>query len=417
VTGRRAVVVLAALLVAAGCASAPPPAADAVDPMIEILHAHPGLATLVENAEEHRLQVVLGAIEPAPGGGERLVQHTFRAGAEYFYPASSIKLFAAIAALERLNEIAAATGLAIGPDTPLAFHPLFAGEELERRDPSNRDGGTITVRHEIRKLFLVSDNEAFNRLYELVGQDGLAASLRRAGLAQAHLVHRLAEYRTADENRRYPRIDFLGDGFVYTLPERESPPLSPVPALPPRIEVGDAYLTTEDETLVDLPMDFTPKNRIPLVELQRGLCKLVRPDLDCGPGEPYALPAADRELLLEPLRLYPRQSTNPIFDSETYPDHYAKFLLPGLRRALPGREVAVYDKVGWSYGFTTENAYVVDEASGRAFFLAATLYTNANGVLNDDDYEYEQTARPFLEDLAEAAVRVLWPDLAAGGAD
>jgi hypothetical protein len=387
------------------------------DLLLDILSSHPALQPILGDAAAHRLQVVLGLVEDGPGGRPVLVQHGLRLGAEYFYPASAVKLFAAVAALERLGELRRETGLPLDLDTPLAFHPLFADEDLEEADPSNLAGGRITVRHEIRKLFLVSDNEAFNRLYELVGQDGLAASLRRAGLAQAHLVHRLAEYRTADENRRYPRIDFLGDGFVYTLPERESPPLSPVPALPPRIEVGDAYRTTEDETLVDLPMDFTPKNRIPLVELQRGLCKLVRPDLDCGPGEPYALPAADRELLLEPLRLYPRQSTNPIFDSETYPDHYAKFVLPGLRRALPGREVAVYDKVGWSYGFTTENAYVVDEASGRAFFLAATLYTNANGVLNDDDYEYEQTARPFLEDLAEAAVRVLWPDLAAGGAD
>ena len=44
------------------------------------------------------------------------------------------------------------------------------------------DGMWDEVRHEIRKIFLVSDNEAFNRLYELVGPDGIAASLARAGI-------------------------------------------------------------------------------------------------------------------------------------------------------------------------------------------------------------------------------------------
>ena len=55
------------------------------------------------------------------------------------------------------------------------------GGTYEEADESNLEGGRITVRHEIRKLFLVSDNRAFNRLYELVGRDRLAASLERSG--------------------------------------------------------------------------------------------------------------------------------------------------------------------------------------------------------------------------------------------
>jgi hypothetical protein len=30
---------------------------------------------------------------------------------------------------------------------------------------------------------------------------------------------------------------------------------------------------------------------------------------------------------------------------------------------------------------------VVDEATGRSFFLAATLYANSDGILNDDRYD------------------------------
>ena len=41
-------------------------------------------------------------------------------------------------------------------------------------------------------------------------------------------------------------------------------------------------------------------------------------------------------------------------------------------------------------------------SSGRAFFLTAVVYTNANGILNDDAYEYDEIAHPFLEALAEA---------------
>jgi hypothetical protein len=104
----------------------------------------------------------------------------------------------------------------------------------------------------------------------------------------------------------------------------------------------------------------------------------------------------------------PRDSANPVYDPAEFPDAYAKFVLPGLRRVLPAGRFEIYDKTGQAYGFTTENAWVVDRATGRSFFLAATLYTNADGVLNDDRYEYEEVAEPFLADLGEAVARWLW---------
>lgn len=357
--------------------------------------------------ERYRFQAVLGLLEKRPGGRPVLVQHELRPGAEYFYPASSVKLFAAVAALERLEELGRETGLALDVDTPLVFHPLFEGEVVEEGDPSNLDNGRITVRHEIRKLFLVSDNQAFNRLYELVGQDRLAASLARAGLGEARIVHRLSEPRTVEENRRFPRIDFLGredGGVLYTLPERTSQPLAPPPPVS-GLKVGRAYIGSTDQ-VVEEPLDFAEKNRISLADLQRGLCMVVRPDVDCG-GPGFKLSQADRELLLEAMSQLPRESRNPVYPRADYPDAYVKYLLPGLARVVPAERLRVFNKIGQAYGFMTENAQVVDTGTGRSFFLAATLYTNEDGVLNDDKYDYETVALPFLADLAEAAAGLL----------
>ena len=383
-----------------GCAS---PCDDPAGPMEEVLCSHPGLRDVVEAAPEHRLEAVLGVVEPGPEG-PRLVQHGFRLGAEYFYPASTVKLFAAVAALERLAELRSQTGLAIDADTPLVFHPLFDDEELETTDDSNLDGGAITVRHEIRKLFLVSDNRAFNRLYELVGQDRLAASLARAGLGEGRIVHRLSELRSEEDNRRSPRVDFLGpDSVLHALPERASAPLGPAPAVP-RLRVGSAYVAGGE--VVGEAMDFAVKNRFPLAALQRGLCMVVRPDVDCG-GPGFALSDDDRALLLDSMSRYPSESANPVYDPADYPDNYVKLLLSGVDLVLPRERFRIYNKVGQAYGFTTENAWVVDLDTGRGLFLAATLYTNANGVLNDDDYEYDLVAHPFLAILGELIGRRL----------
>ena len=35
------------------------------------------------------------------------------------------------------------------------------------------------------------------------------------------------------------------------------------------------------------------------------------------------------------------------------------------------------------------------------------LYTNPDGILNDDRYAYEELAEPFLDDVAETIVRAV----------
>ena len=359
------------------------------------------LASLAERAAELRVQIVVGWLESGSDGSALLRQATYRAGAEYFYPASSVKTFAAVAALETLAELRATTGLPIDRDTPLTYHPLFAGEQPEDADPGHLENGKITAAHEIRKLAIVSDNESFNKLYELAGQDGLARTLARAGLVEPRIVHRLSEVRSAEENRRMPRVDLLGATFTHTLPERTTAALAPPPGMPGLL-VGTAYIAGDKR--INAAMDFSGKNRISLVDLQRGLCKLVRPDVDCG-GGPFALGEDDRAFLLAAMAEVPRESADPRFDTAEYPDHWGKYLLPGLRRVQPQARWRIVNKVGRAYGFTIDNAWVEDRETGRGVFVAATIYTNADGVLNDDRYDYDEVADPFFAELGEAAGR------------
>ena len=42
-----------------------------------------------------------------------------------------------------------------------------------------------------------------------------------------------------------------------------------------------------------------------------------------------------------------------------------------------------------------------------SFFLTATIYTNENKVINDNIYEYKETAIPFLSKLSKAIYKDL----------
>jgi hypothetical protein len=59
----------------------------------------------------------------------------------------------------------------------------------------------------------------------------------------------------------------------------------------------------------------------------------------------------------------------------------------------------VFNKTGWSYGFLTDVAYIVDFKNKVEFMLSGVIYVNKDGVLNDDKYEYEQTGYPFFKEI------------------
>lgn len=125
-------------------------------------------------------------------------------------------------------------------------------------------------------------------------------------------------------------------------------------------------------------------------------------------GEPCKLHHSSHLFLQETMAEYPSESSNPVYAKAEFPDDYCKFFLPGLCRVRPKKAVRIFNKIGRAYGFTTENSYIFDKERGEGFFLSAVIYTNSNGILNDDKYEYESIADRVLADLGEMVARAVW---------
>jgi hypothetical protein len=86
-------------------------------------------------------------------------------------------------------------------------------------------------------------------------------------------------------------------------------------------------------------------------------------------------------------------------------DGLAKPLLAGVSRVWPKKRFSLLSKAGRAYGFSVDNAYIVDQDTGRGVFVAAAIYTNADGILNDDAYDYQAVADPFFSNLGEVVAR------------
>lgn len=360
---------------------------------------------LLADPTTHRLQILVSEVI-ADGPVPRLDRHGYRIDREYFYPASAIKTCAAIAAPATLRELSRDHGFPINLHSPLVYHPLFDDEELEELDSSYLSGdGPITVFRETRKLFLVSDNRAYNRLYELVGNEALNKAMWSAGLSSVRLHHRLSEFRSSSDQLRTPMIDLIvDDKRATTVPVRTSSLVLDNAARFAGLEIGVGY-ASGNETVAG-PMSFRRKNAISIVDLQDLNVMLLRPEIELRkPG--FDLTPAEQSWLSEVMAEYPSESTDPLYSAEDYPKSWGKYLLPGLARVVDPDQLRIHGKVGRAYGFSVENALVVDTKTAREFFVTAVIYTNANEILNDGIYEYDGIAAPFFADLGEVLARSL----------
>ncbi|MCC2547161.1 class A beta-lactamase-related serine hydrolase [Hymenobacter sp. BT175] len=356
---------------------------------------------VLRQPDAYKVQILYTRIDRDAQNRPRFKSFSYRLRpSEYFYPASTVKLPAAALALEKLHQLKARHP-ALHPDSPLRIDSAFAGQTRVLRDTTSATGrGSIA--HYIRKVLLVSDNDGFNRLYEFLGQRELNEGLARRGYRNFRLIHRLSVGDQEPGSRHTNPVTFFADTALQQ-PLYQQPAAfneAPFPQLKLSGErVGEAYL--KGDKRVNEPLDLSSKSYLGLREQQQLLRAILFPE---------SLPAARRFDLGEEdysfLRRYmselPRESRFPKYPVGEYPDNYAKFLLAGGAAGPLPPGVRIFNKIGQAYGFLIDNAYIVDPANGVEFMLSAVIYTNSDGVLNDDHYDYDTIGFPFLRDLGRA---------------
>ena len=386
-------------------ADAPDPApAEPLDPTIEAVFARmrPKWDQVLDDPARYRLQLLLTEVQEQPEGAERLTEHAFRVDAEYVYPASAIKTFATITALHTLEELRSTHGRRLGLDSPLAYCSGRTEHCTRSEDESNLDSGLITLGHEIRKMQLVSNNTAFNRLVQFTGMDEMHGILKEMGFEEVRVFHPLWVSSARSEEGLSPAVTITPTrGKKISIPLRERTQMPPKVELP-EMMIGVAHLD-DDKQRVDEPMDFSVKNWVGLRDFHRLTKAIVLPE---HPDTPKLdLDASHLRFLRQAMSEDPLKSENPAYDDEKKSELRFKTMLEGMLRVVPRERITYVNKAGRAYGFHLENAYLRERKSKKAFFITVVLYVNENGVLNDDKYQYDEISRPFLKDLGEALAR------------
>jgi beta-lactamase family protein len=361
------------------------------DPLLEkilLSDTNSIVQNLIHHPDEYRVQIIYTRIDRDAGNKPVFKNYYFHVSKDlYFYPASTVKLPLALLSLEKLNGRYIP---GVNKFTRMEYDSSYSGQRPLYTDSSS-ETGYPSIAQFIRKAFLISDNDAYNRMYEFVGQEGINRRLHGLGYPDARIVRQFMPL-SESENRHTNRIRFIdGKGKIIStqIPayNRDSFLFSPA------AKIGNGYMDTRD-SLIHEPMDFTRHNRIPLDDLQKMLRSALFP-LSVPASNRFHLSKPDYLFLCQYLSQYPSETPFPKYDTAAFFDSYVKFYFQKGGHRIPGY-IRVFNKVGWAYGFLTDVSYVVDFKNRVEFMITSTVYTNADGILNDNVYEYDSIALPFL---------------------
>lgn len=364
----------------------------------DLMKLHPEwFSDILDSLSEYEVQIIYTRIDRDINNKPHCREYCLNLNNNiYFNPASLVKLPVALLSLEKLNKLNVPE---INKDCRIRFDSAYDCQ-LNYTSDTNVLDKIPTISHFIEEMMLVSDNEAYCRLYEFLGQQFLNEQLWSKGFRKALILQRFNN--CCYDCNRYTNPVFIynqSNAIIYRQPmiKNSNNYKNPLGV----VKKGRAYYDGHNR-YVDRPRDFTYSNNLPLQDIHDILVSLIFPD-EVPSNRQFNISRNDRDFILRYMAMYPHESVFPSYqNSELYPDNFKKYFLWGSTgKTISDTNIRSINIVGQSFGYLSDCAYIVDFQNKLEFFLAAVIFTNKDGILCPAHYQYASEGLPFLENLGK----------------
>jgi len=331
--------------------------------------------------EFYRLRIILTEVSTDSKGKRKLTTWHYRdTSKEYFYPASLAKIPLVLLTFQFINE-------------QKVFSKDLSDTLFDLSCPVKKR----TIHDDLLLMLSVSDNYAFNRLYNFVGCKYINISLLKKKYLNTYVIHRFeggspdyhqtalpVEVNSKTGNRVY---NHQADTMYCLIRHSIADSL-----------IGIGYMV--DDSLVKKPKSFRFHNYVDFRDVHDMLISLKYPNLT--KRRPFNITEDQRELIIKFLQTSPlHPETKEYSDTSIYHQNYLKYNLFGQDKNVSYPNIEYFNKAAMAYGFLSDCSYLKDSAKNVEFFLSVGLYVNKDGVFNDNKYEYDSIGLPFMKRLGE----------------
>ena len=361
------------------------------DPIKSAIKENEFVRKIIKDKDNYEIQILYTEVSKNNLGQTEFKDFQFQLNDEqYFYPASTIKLPIAIMTLSKINELRA-EGSNISLKSKIKLSLINNKKEIIVRDSIS------SFQNLIADVFLVSDNSASNVLIDFIGYNYFNSSMINAGYENTYLNH------------KFNPDPFVNSSWIIStldndiISSKENKKIILANSNISNLKKGERNLVNGE--IINESRDFSSKNRSSLTDMHNIMKNLIYPEITFSK---FNLNVEDYDFLRYWMSRFTYEDLgNKYIGDDKFFNSYNKFFIHGMDTILKSTDVRVYNKIGQAYGTSTDSAYIKNYKEDVEFFLTATIYTNKNEIINDNIYEYGDTAIPFLSKLSKTLYKNL----------
>ena len=357
------------------------------NPIKSSLNSDEFLSEILKNKEQYEIQVLFTEINRNKDGEPEFTDFQFQVDEEkYFYPASTIKLPIIVLTLNKINELRL-EGIDINLKSKIKLKSYNKKQKIVVND------SITSFQNLISKVFLTSDNSAANILIDFLGYNYFNSKMKKEGYDNTYLNHKFSPDQNVNNNWE---IQTLKNDIISSKDEQIFIKSNNISGL----LKGDR--TLKDGKVSIGSLDFSYKNRFSLLDMHTFIKKIIFTEKFNNQNH-LNLNVEDYDFLRYWMSRFTYEDIGKKYEDDgIYYETYNKFFIHGMDSIAINKNIRVYNKLGEAYGTSTDTAYIKNYTEDIEFFLSATIYVNDNKVINDNIYEYDEIAIPFLAKLSQS---------------
>lgn len=370
------------LFIAAGCMAQISKRSDSTllaDLMKKDLFFKPYL----DQAEKYEIQIIYTQIDRDSLNVPHFTQFDYQLDSKRFFnPASLVKWPLILLGMEKVNNLNPVNGITLYNKVRFFGSSDCSPTVLTDRLAPDK---TSRLANYIKEMILVSDNDAYNRMYDFLGQEYINKRLAEMGFDSLRIMSRFGAC-SVEQNRTTPLVCFYNKkgSVIYKQPSVTNP----------------VQLSNPLGEVLKGEKDYSYFNNVLLQDINDLMLYVFFKEA-APEKKRFNLTDKDYRLLHKYTAMYPAESEFPAFRKRRrmYPVHLKKYLYYGKKSSkpnLPG--LRIHNMVGESHGTLSDVAYFVNPVTGVEFMLSAVINT-CDGKITPANYHYKDIGQPFLERL------------------
>ena len=363
------------------------------NPIELVIKSDPYLKEIIKDKEDYEIQVMLTKVNHDNTKIDFQNYQYQHDENQYFYPASTIKLPIVVLTLKKINELRSK-----GSDITLKSKIIL--NNVDNYSNFKLQDSITSFQNLIADIFLVSDNSASNILIDFIGYNYFNDEMQNAGFDRTYLNHKFNPDPYVNSTWQ---ISDLDNNIISSINDNQK--IIKADDKTNGLDKGERrYFNGE---ILDESLNFSEKNRFSITDMHNLIKYIFYPEI-FDKANTFNLNVEDYDFIRYWMSRFTYEDIGEKFiGDEKFFETYNKFFIHGDEQSVSNEQIRVYNKIGQAYGTSIDNGLIKNYQNNVEFILTSTIYTNKNKVINDNLYEYDDIAEPFLAKLSRAIYKEL----------